>query len=96
MAQARIVRLAHRAWSATRKPGNDGTAREVSRLPGLLKTGAARRVVRKRNQVTMRVMVCDQGPNLLSLPIILQRKEYSFPDWKPDMTIWVQSPKLAL
>jgi hypothetical protein len=50
----------------------------------------------ERDQVTIRVTVCDQGPTLLSFPMILQRMEYSFPDWKPGMSIFVQSPQLAL
>ena len=78
-----------------KKPVNGGTACGVSTLAGLRKL----RVVRQaagRVQVTIMVKVCDQGPMLLSFPMILQRKEYSFPDWKPGMSIFVQSPKLAL
>ena len=43
----------------------------------------------------MMVMVCDQGPRLLSFPMSLQRKEYCFPDWKPDMSMTLVPPPQA-
>ena len=80
-----------------KSPGNDGTAGARSRHCRGLRETAGRQGSRwKGCQVIIRVTVCDQGPATLSLPMILQRKEYSLPGWKPTMSIWVQSPKLSL
>jgi len=70
------------------------------RPAGLCRFGALERLTGgrgfKSDQVTIMVIVCDHDPTTLSLPMILQRNEYSLPDCRPTISMFVQSPKLFL